>query len=173
MKAYNAKITIENIKIHFKKSGLTIEVFANILEVSKRWLEYILAGEKDYEFAPETVQKACDFFIADFGKFTTKLQNVPDNFRTFLQHKHSRNTEYSKILSDAPSVPFIIDEILIKDSTFIETSGLQLKKVKDIIDAYYPNLKLTNLSTDLQNSDFIEYRLDPTKEKKTYLYKKK
>lgn len=173
MKAYNAKITSENIKNHFEKSGLTIEVFANILEVSKRWLEYILAGEKNYEFAPNTIQKACDFFIADFRKFTTELQIVPKNFREFLKMKHSKNSEYSKILFDAPSVPFIIDEILIKDHEFISSAGLELKFVKQIIWRYYPELKLTNLSSDLQKSASIHQSLHPTKKKKTNIYRTK
>ncbi|AIM35466.1 hypothetical protein KO02_01410 [Sphingobacterium sp. ML3W] len=173
MKAYNAKITSENIKNHFEKSGLTIEVFANILEVSKRWLEYILAGEKNYEFAPNTIQKACDFFIADFRKFTTELQTVPKDFREFLKMKHSRNSEYNKILLDAPSVPFIIDEILIKDDEFISSTGLELKFVKQILWRYYPDLKLTNLSSDLQKSDSIYHSLHPTKKKKTNIYRTK
>lgn len=172
MKPYNSNITTENIKNHFKKSGLTIEVFANLLGISKRWLEYILAGEKNYEFTPSTVQKACDFFITDFRKFTTELQMVPDNFREFLRKKHSRNSEYFKILSDAPSVPFIIDEILIKDNEFINSTGLELKNVKTIICKYYPNIKLTNLSQDLQKSIFIEFNAHPTK-KNTNLYKLK
>lgn len=170
MKVYNANITNENIKNYFKKSGLTIEVFANILEISKRWLEYILAGEKNYEFAPYIIQKACDFFIVDFGKFTTELQIVPKDFREFLKKKHFRNTEYNKILSDAPSVPFIIDEILVRDNEFINSDGLELKFIKRIIWGYYPELPLTNLSSDLQKSDFIEHRLDLTKKKKTNIY---
>lgn len=170
---YNAKITTENIKNHFEKSGLTIEVFANILEVSKRWLEYILAGEKNYELAPYTIQKACDFFIADFRKFTTEPQTVPEDFREFLKKKHSRNSEYNKILSDAPSVPFIIDEILAKDDEFISSNGLELKFVKQIIWKYYPGLKLTNLSSDLQKSGFIKHRLHPHKKKKTNIYQAK
>ncbi|MBE8720857.1 hypothetical protein [Sphingobacterium pedocola] len=173
MKAYNARVTTENIKNHFKNSGLTIEVFANILEVSKRWLEYIFSGEKNYAFTPHTVQKACEFFVADFRKFTTELQAAPEDLREMLKKKHKRNVEYTKILSDAPSVPFIIDNILIKDDEFITSNGLELKFIKKIIWRYYPGLKLTNLSSDLQKSDFIEYYLLPTKKKKTNLYKRK
>lgn len=172
MKAYNAKITTQNIKNYFKKSGLTIEVFANILGVSKRWLEYILAGEKNYEFTPSIVQKACDFFITDFRKFTTSLQDVPEDFRELLKMKHSRNSEYIKILLDPPSVPFIIDEILVKDTEFITSSGIELRFVKRIIWRYYPGLPLTNLSSDLQKSELISSSPHPTK-KNTNLYKAK
>ncbi|MCA5005679.1 hypothetical protein [Sphingobacterium bovistauri] len=173
MNAYNAKITIKNIKNYFEKSGLTIEVFANVLDVSKRWLEYILAEEKNYEFIANTVQKACDFFVVDFGKFTTELQTVPKDLRELLKIKHSRNSEYSKILSDTPSVPFIINEILINDLEFINSTELELRFVKKIIWKYYSEVKLSNLSADLQKSDLIEHWIHPTKKKKTNLYKKK
>lgn len=173
MKAYNANITTENIKNHFRKSGLTVEVFANLLGVSKRWFEYVLAGEKKYEFTPSIVQKACDFFITDFRKFTTELQVVPENFRELLRKKHSRNSEYHKVLSDAPSVPFIIDEILVKDGEFINSTGLELKFIKRIIWKYYPHIKLTNLSVDLQKSKLLQHNPHPTKAATNVYYIKK
>jgi len=172
MKAYNARITTQNIQNHFKNSGLTIEVFANILGVSKRWLEYIFSGNENYEFTPNTVQKACEFFITDFRKFTTELQTVPEDLREILRKKHMGNVEYNKVLSDPPSVPFIIDNILVKDNEFILSNGLELKFIKKIIWRYYPGLKLTNLSSDLQKSVSIEYWLHPTK-KNTNLYRVK
>lgn len=171
MKAYNAKITIENTKNYFKSSGLTIEVFANILDVSKRWLEYVFSDNDKYEFTPKTIQKACEFFLTDFRKFTTEIQPVPDDLRAILKKKHIRNIEYNKILSDAPSVPFIIDKILLKEEEFTMSDGMELKSIKKILWRYYPELKLTNLSGDLQKSVFIEHWPHPTK-KNTYLYKK-
>lgn len=170
MKAYNAKITTENIKNHFKNSGLTIEVFANVLDVSKRWLEYIFSENEKYEFNPKTIQKACEFFLSDFRKFTTEIQPVPDDLRVILKKKHIKNIEYNKILSDAPSIPFIIDKILVKDEGFTTSEGLELRFIKKILEKYYSGLKLTNLSSDLQKSEFIEHWPHPTK-KNTYLYK--
>ncbi|WP_160069117.1 helix-turn-helix domain-containing protein [Sphingobacterium bovisgrunnientis] len=172
MKAYNAKITTANIKNYFKNSGLTIEVFANVLDVSKRWLEYIFSENDKYEFTPKTIQKACEFFSTDFRKFTTEIQPVPDDLRVILKKKHLRNIEYTKILSDAPSIPFIIDKILIIDEEFTSSQGIELKYIKEIIWKYYPELKLTNLSSDLQKSDFIEHWPHPTK-KNTKLYMKR
>lgn len=172
MKAYNAKITIENINNHFKASGLKIEEFANLIDVSKRWLEYIFSGRENYELSPTAVQKACDFFLKDFGKFTTELQPVAENLREILKKKHTNNPEYAKILSDAPSVPFIIDNILVKDDEFISSNGMELRFIKKIILRYYPGLKLTNLSSDLQKSHFIKHWPHPTK-KGTNLYSRK
>jgi transcriptional regulator with XRE-family HTH domain len=171
MKAYNAKITTDNIKNYYKNSGLTVEVFANILDISKRWLEYILSDKGNYEFSLKNIQKACQFFLTDFRKFTTELQPVPDDLRMILTKKHIRNIEYSKILSDPPSIPFIIDKILIKDYEFSMSTGLELKYIKKVIWKYYPGLKLTNLSNDLKKSNSIEFWHHPTK-KNTYLYKK-
>jgi transcriptional regulator with XRE-family HTH domain len=171
MKAYDAKITTKNIKNHFKNSGLTIEVFANVLDISKRWLEYIFSDNDKYEFTLKNIQKACEFFLTDFRRFTTELQPVPDDLRVILIKKHIRNIEYTKILSDAPSIPFIINKILAKDEEFATSEGVELKFIKKILWKYYPELKLTNLSNDLQKSDLIEYRPHPTK-KNTYLYKK-
>lgn len=172
MKAYNAQITKENILNYFSRSGLTIEAFANLLGISKRWLEYVFSGKENYEFDPNTVQRACDFFVVDFRKFTTDLQQVPSDLRKTLQKKHSKNTEYNKILSDPPSVPFIIENILAKDDEFVESHGMELKSIRRIIRSYYPGLRLTNLSADLQNSESVAHRPHPIK-KKTNLYKRK
>ncbi len=172
MKAYNATITKENIFNYFTQSGLTMEAFANILGVSKRWLEYVFSEKENYEFTPSTIQKACDFFIADFGKFTTQLLEVPINLRETLKKKHAKNPEYSKILHDIPSLPFIIDNELIYDSEFISATELEVKSIKKIIRKCYPKIELTNLSKSLQKSDFIECKRHPTK-KNTNIYSKK
>lgn len=172
MKAYNAVITKENIFNYFTQSGLTMEAFANILGVSKRWLEYVFSQKEDYEFAPSTIQKACDFFIADFGKFTTELLEVPINLREHLKKKHAKNTEYSKVLHDPPSLPFIINNELIYESEFGTAAALEVKEIKKIILRYYPKIELTNLSNSLQKSPLIECKPHPTK-KNTNVYKKK
>lgn len=172
MKAYNAKITKTNILNYFNKSGLTIEVFANLLGVSKRWLEYLISENEDYEFDPNVVQKACDFFNTDYGKFTTSIQKIPSDLRDLLQKKHARNPEYNKILSDAPSVQYIIENMVLKDDEFANAESVELKTIKRIIRKHYKELKLTNLSKDLQNSKFIKHWPHPTK-KNTNLYAKK
>jgi len=172
MKAYSAEITTTNINNYFKQSGLTMDAFANLLDISKRWLEYIFSGKENYEFDPNTVQKACDFFIADFGKFTTTLMNPPKNLREILLKKHAKNTEYSKLLNDEPSLPFIIDNILVYDNKFAYTAGMESKDIKEIIRKYYPKIELSNLSKTLQKSEYIHYDPHPTK-KKTNVYKVK
>ena len=172
MKAYDAIITKENIQNYFKQSGLTMGAFANLLGISKRWLEYLFSENENYEFTPNTVQKACDFFITDFRKFTTELQEAPFDLREILKKKHAKNTEYSKILSDAPSVPFIIEKILVKDEEFVNSSRLELRFIKRIIWKYHPELMLTNLSSDLQKSEFVVCEPHPTKAN-TNVYRKK
>ncbi|WP_257670787.1 hypothetical protein [Parapedobacter tibetensis] len=172
MKAYNARITATNIQNYFKQSGLTMEAFANLLDISKRWLEYVFSKKKNYEFDPNTVQKACDFFVADFRKFTTELQAVPADLRETLQKKHAKSPEYSKLLNDEPSLPFIVENILVNDDEFASTSGVEVKEIKRIIRKYYPKIELTNLSKTLQESEHIHYWPHPTK-KKTNVYKVK
>lgn len=170
MKAYDAQITRKNIKNYFKQTGLTMDAFANLLGISKRWLEYVFSEENDYEFDPNTVQKACDFFIVNFGRFTTTLMSPPNNLREILQIKHLRNTEYSKLLNDEPSLPFIIDNVLVKDSEFADSSGMESKDIKKIIWKHFPKISLTNLSQTLQNSEYIHCEPHASK-KKTNIYK--
>src|SRR5690606_18732167 len=165
MKAYSAEITTSNLKNYFKQSGLTMDSFANLLEISKRWLEYVFSGEEGYGLEPNKVQKACDFFIVNFGKFTTTLMDPPKNLREILSKKHAKNTEYSKLLNDDPSLPFIIDNILIYDDEFVSTSGMEAKDIKRIIKKYYPKIEFSNLSKTLQKSEYIHYDPHPTKKK--------
>jgi transcriptional regulator with XRE-family HTH domain len=172
MKAYNAKITAKNIQNYFVQSGLTMEAFANLLDISKRWLEYVFSEKENYEFDPNTVQKACDFFVADFRKFTTEIQAVPTDLRETLQKKHIKNLEFSKLLNDEPSLPFIIDNILVNDDEFARTAGIESKDIKEIIRKYYPKIELSNLSKTLQKSEYIHYQPHPTK-KRTNVYKVK
>src|SRR5690606_1972008 len=154
----------------FNKSGLTLENFANILEISIRWLKDIKSS--NYIFDIESIKKASEFFNISFKKITTEKIHVPEDLRIILQKRHAKNVEYNKILSDPPSVPFIIDNILVKDDEFIFSDGMELKFVKKIILRYYPGLKLTNLSNDLQKSASIKYWKHPTK-KNTNLYRAK
>lgn len=106
-----------------------------------------------------------------FGKFTTELLKVPINLRETLKKKHSQNPEYSKILNDPPSLPFIIDSELIYESEFESDTALEVKEIKKIILKYYPKIELTNLSKSLQKSRFIECKPHPTK-KNTNVYRK-
>jgi len=46
MKIYDAQIAKKNILNFFKKSGITIEDFANILGTSDRWIKYVQANKK-------------------------------------------------------------------------------------------------------------------------------
>lgn len=171
MKIYDAQIAKENILNFFKKSGITIEDFANILGTSDRWIKYIQANEK-YVFDVEIVKKASAFFIVEYNIMSSTVLNPPNNLRQVLQKKHSKNPEYSKILNDIPSISFIIENILAIDEDFKNANGLELKYIKNIIKKYYPNMKLTTLSSELKKSTVIESSKSPIKINKN-LYKLK
>lgn len=172
MRTFDANIAKINILNHFIKTGLTVESFANILGISDRWFKSVIAPKSTYVFDVEVVKKACHFFAVDFNKFTSKVCEAPRNLREVLQKKHVRNTEYSKVLNDDPSLPFIIDNILIYDDEFAATSGMESKDIKKIIWKYYPKIELSNLSKTLQKSEYIHCEPHATK-KKTNVYKVK
>lgn len=169
MKIYDSQIAKENILNFFKKSGITIENFANILGTSDRWIKYIQSKEK-YVFDVEIVKKASAFFAVEYNKISSIVLTPPNNLRQVLQKKHSKNPEYSKILNDTPSISFIIENILAIDEDFKNSNGLELKYVKNIIKKYFPNMKLTTLSSELQRSTVIETTKSPIKIN-TNLYK--
>ncbi|WP_286766681.1 MULTISPECIES: hypothetical protein [Sphingobacterium] len=171
MKIYDAQIAKKNILNFFKKSGITIEDFANILGTSDRWIKYIQSNEK-YVFDVEIVKKASSFFVVEYSNMSSTVLNPPNNLRQVLQKKHSKNPEYSKILNDTPTVSFIIENILAIDGDFKNSNGLELKYIKNIIKKYYPNMKLTTLSSELQKSTVIESSKSTTKIN-TNLYKLK
>jgi|SRR5690606_21893555 len=172
MKTFDANIAKINILNYFNKCGITIEAFVNIIGISDRWFKLVSSLKKDYVFDVETVKKSCNFFGVDFHKFTTTICEPPTNLREILQKKHGKNPEYSKILHDIPSLPFIIDNELIYDSEFNSTTEVEVKAIKKIIRKYYPKIELTNLSRTLQKSEFIECKPHPTK-KNTNIYSKK
>ena len=172
MKTFDANIAKINILNYFNKCGLTVESFANILGISDRWFKSVISPKNAFVFDVETVKKACHFFAMDFHKFTSKICEPPRNLREILQKKHAKNTEYSKLLNDDPSLPFIIDNILVYDDEFVSTPGMEGKDIKRIIRKYYPKIEFSNLSKTLQKSEYIHYEPHPTK-KKTNVYKVK
>lgn len=172
MKTFDANIAKINILNYFNKCGITIEAFANIVAISDRWFKLVSSSDKDYVFDVETVKKARDFFGVDFQKFTSTICEPPTNLREILQKKHAKNPEYSKILHDTPSLPFIIDNELIYDSEFESATEFEVKEIKRIIRKYYPKIELTNLSKTLQKSKVVEYWPHPTK-MRTNLYRVK
>lgn len=171
MKVYDAQIAKKNILNFFKKSGITIEAFANILGISDRWIKYIQTNEK-YVFDVEIVKKASAFFVVEYNIISSTLLTPPNNLRQVLQKKHFKNLEYSKILNDTPSISFIIENVLLIDEDFKSSDGLELKYIKNIIKKYYPNMKLTTLSSELVKSTVIETTKSPIKIN-TNLYKPK
>ncbi|MDR2273208.1 MAG: hypothetical protein LBF27_20020 [Sphingobacterium sp.] len=171
MKIYDAQIAKKNILNFFKKSGITIEDFANILGTSDRWIKYIQSNEK-YVFDVEIVKKASAFFAVEYNKISSIVLTPSNNLRQVLQKKHSKNPEYSKILNDTPSISFIIENILAIDEDFKNSNGLELKYIKNIIKKYYPTMKLTTLSSELQKSTVVESWKSPDK-LNTNIYKLK
>ncbi|MBL1411223.1 hypothetical protein [Sphingobacterium faecale] len=172
MGTYDANIAKINIVNYFRKCGLTIDAFANIIGISDRWFKSVSSLKNDYVFDVDTVIKAASFFSVEFRKFTSSTCVPPDNLRELLQKKHAKNLEFSKALNDTPSLPFIIDNILIHDANFLNEPELELKHIKAIIRTYYPKINFSNLSITIQNSGFIKHWPHPTK-KNTNLYAKK
>ncbi|MGJ1242402.1 hypothetical protein [Sphingobacterium siyangense] len=83
MKIYDAQIAKKNILNFFKKSGITIEGFANIIGTSDRWIKYIQSNEK-YVFDVEIVKKASAFFAIEYSNMSSTVFNPPDNLRQAL-----------------------------------------------------------------------------------------
>lgn len=172
MGTFDANIAKINIVKYFNKSGLTVEAFTNIIGISDRWFKSVKSPKNNYVFDVETIKKSAHFFGVDFHKFTSGICEPPTNLREILQKKHSKNLEYSKVLHDVPSLPFIIDNELIYDSEFKSAIELEVKDIKKIIRKYYPKIELSNLSRTLQESEFIKCWPHPAK-KKTNLYRAK
>lgn len=170
MKNFDAAITRENIFMLIRYSGITLEHFANVIGLSKRWVQYIKSGT--YDFDIESINNACKFFDVDFTKITTAKLKPRLNYRSWLQKQHKFNLEYSKILSEAPSIPYAIEFILIKDSEFIEEDGLEIKSIREIFKKYDLVYASSSLSNELQKSNFIKFSKHP-KKAQTNLYSKK
>lgn len=170
MKKFNADITKDNIFELIRHSGISLESFGNIIGVSKRWIHYLKKGT--YQFDLVGIEKSSEFFNIPFTKLTTTSIVPPNNYRISLQKHHKKNPEYSKILLENPSIPYIIEFVLLIDETFISQKELEIKDVKRILLKYNLIYKGSSLSTEFQKSNFIEHWSHPTK-KKTYLYKKK
>jgi len=168
MKRFNAEITKDNIFELIRHSGISLEAFGNIIGVSKRWVHYLKKGT--YKFDLAGIEKACEFFNIQFTKLTTRSIIPPDNYRISLQSYHKRNPEYSKILTENPSISYIIEFVLLKDKTFLSQKEMEIKDVKRILLKYNLVYKGSSLSTEFQKSEFIEHWPHPTK-KNTYLYK--
>src|SRR5690606_20913244 len=131
MKKFNAAITRENILMLIRYSGITLEEFGNIIGVSKRWVQYL--KKSTYDFDISAIERASIFFNVAFAKLTTALIIPPNNYRKTLQLHHKNNTEYSKILSENPSIPYLIEFILMKDGEFTTTPKMEIKDIRQIL----------------------------------------
>ncbi|MBD1433527.1 helix-turn-helix transcriptional regulator [Sphingobacterium sp. DN00404] len=170
MKKFNAEITRKNILMLIRYSGITLEEFGNIIGVSKRWMQYLKKGRYDFDIS--AIEKASIFFNVSFGRLTTTLIAPPDDYRRTLQLHHKNNTEYSKILSENPSIPYTIEFILMKDSEFTTNPNMEIKDVRRILKNYNLVYKGSSLSTELQKSEFVECWPHSTK-KNTNIYRKR
>lgn len=170
MKKFNAVITRENIFMLIRYSGITLEEFGNIIGVSKRWVQYLKKGTYDFDIS--AIEKASIFFNVAFAKLTTAVIVPPDNYRKTLQLHHKNNTEYSKILSENPSIPYLIEFILMKDEEFTTNQKMEIKDIRRILKRYDLVYDGSSLSTELQKSEFIKCWPHPTK-MRTNLYRVK
>lgn len=149
-------------------SGLSLEKTANIIDVSKRWLQYV--KKKTHDFDIPTIEKFCAFFNVDFITLTTSKLNLKPDYRSLLQKHHKSNLEYNKILSETPSIPYAIEFILTTDVNFIKSEGMEIKEIRNILEKHNLSYNGSSLSNELRKSEFIEYWDHPTK-KNTYLYR--
>jgi hypothetical protein len=170
MKKFDAVVTRENIFMLIRYSGITLEEFANIVGLSKRWLQYVKSGTYDFDLT--SIDKVCMFFNIDFINLTTTKLKLKSNYRSLLQKHHKNNLEYSKILSEPPSISYVIEFILIKDNEFVESDGMEIRNIRKILDKYGLVYKSSSVSNELQKSKFIKFEKHP-KKKGTNLYKRK
>ncbi|WP_313419891.1 helix-turn-helix domain-containing protein [Sphingobacterium multivorum] len=168
MKKFSATITRDNIFILVRYSGLTLEEFGNIMGLSKRWIQYLKEGK--YDFDIPSIEKASSFFNVPFTKLTTTIVKPSFGYRKMLESYHKNNIEYSKILSEPPSIPYLIEFILMRDPDFTTRTEMEIKDIRKIISKYDLTYKGSSLSTELQKSDFVEFWPHPTKNR-TNLYK--
>ncbi|MBD1427705.1 hypothetical protein [Sphingobacterium arenae] len=75
-------------------------------------------------------------------------------------------------MSENPSIPYVIEFILLKDKEFTNNSNMEIKDVRRILKDYNLIYKGSSLSTELQKSGFVECKQHPTK-KNTNVYSKK
>lgn len=170
MKKFNAALTRENIFMLIRYSGITLEEFANIIEVSKRWVQYVKQGT--YAFDISSIEKASIFFNVDFTKLTTTKIKPAANYRSILQKHHKNNLQYNKLLFENPSIPYAIEFILSEDEDFINGNEMEIKDIKEILKKNGLIYDGSSLSTELQKSEKIQHWPHPTK-KKTNVYKVK
>lgn len=112
------------------------------------------------------------FFNVDFTRLTTAQSKPAANYRNILQKHHKTNPEYGKSLSENPSIPYAIEFILTKDNEFVNSDEMEIKEVKRLLEKYDLVYDGSSLSTELQKSDFIQFRPHPFKKRRN-LYKLK
>lgn len=169
MKKFDAAITRDNIFMLIRYSGITLEEFGNIIGVSKRWIQYLKKGIYDLDISG--IEKASIFFNVPFSRITTTAIAPSPHYRKNLQLHHKTNSEYNKILSQNPSIPYLIEFILLNDVDFVSLPEMEIKDVKKILKKYNLNYKGSSLSVEFQKSEFIKHWPHPTK-KNTNLYAK-
>lgn len=170
MNDFNSTITKDNIFQLLRHSGLTDEQFANIIEISVRWLGYIKNDR--YEFKIKEIEKASKFFNVPFNTLTSKRLTISKKLRDNLIITHKSNTEYLKPLLDHPSIPYAIEFTLLDDPDF-QGRELEVKDIKAIFKKNNWDFASSSISNGLKfMSHLIRVRSHPTK-KGTNLYSKR
>ncbi len=170
MQKFNAEITRSNILRLLEHSGVTLEQFANIIGVSRRWLLYIKSGK--YEFDLTSIERASLFFNFSFSDLTTKTVVPKNNLRSVLAKQHKANPEFKKILEDIPSIPYAIQFVLILDKDFASGETFEIKEIRRILNKYNMEYKSSSLSVELRKSPHIISEQSSVK-MNTFLYKKR
>src|SRR5690606_24869296 len=89
-----------------------------------------------YNFDISGIEQASIFFNIAFAKLTTAIIAPPDNYRKVLQLHHKNSLEYGKILSENPSIPYLIEFILMKDEEFTTNPEMEIKDIRRILEKY-------------------------------------
>lgn len=150
----NKELIRQNIFQLLDDSGLTDLAFANLLDLSEKQIRLI--KKKEAEFSIDDINKACDFFRKSINNLNTKEIEADYNLRNKLILAHKKNTEYSTLFDDSPSITYAINYELMHNEEF-RTKGLGVGEIKELFEERDWNFDSSYISTAMaRNADRIK-----------------
>lgn len=163
----NEDIIRSNIFKLAEYSGISEINLSLILDISVRQLERIKNG--DGSFSIKSINKACSFFNYDIKELNVKKNIVAHEFRERLKEIHKSNIEYYKVLSDRPSITYVIKFILVENSVFL-SKGLPVRDIRKFLLERGYTFSSAHISLGLSRLKSIDRKSNPDK-KNTFIYK--
>ncbi|WP_207423755.1 helix-turn-helix transcriptional regulator [Desertivirga brevis] len=170
MSPANKKLIGRNIKSLREATGLSQHDFAICVDLSKRSVANIEAGEANYGI--DLLYKILSFFNIELKDISTEEILPPENFREVVLNFHRNNKSPAlKILEKPPTIVYGIKYHLVKsDFITIERTISEIKEYFVKLGWYYESSSISNALQRMPET--IHYRPHPTK-KNTNVYSKK